>query len=80
MYTGKEGGSVSKGLGAQVVEDLTRHSTGLCHHVYLDNFFYHNITDAVAARQKNIQFCTNRKGFPISLKKPPPKIGNTILF
>ena len=47
IYTGKQNGTVEKGLGARVVKDLTMTLKGKHHHIYFDNYFtsYSLLTD-----------------------------------
>ena len=40
VYTGKQGNTVQKGLGANVVTTLTKPYVNTFRHVYFDNFFY----------------------------------------
>ena len=71
VYTGKQGDTVQKGLGAQVVKSLTQELKGKNFHVYFDNFFnsFDLLNDLVL---DNIYACgtarSNRKGFPDALK------------
>ena len=73
VYTGKTIGAVEKGLGARVVKDLTNNLKGKYHHTYFDNFFTGvDLLDELC--RDGIYACgtarKDRKGFPVSLKKP----------
>ena len=39
IYTGKKGDQVERGLGSQVVKELTNDFQGKWHNFYFDNFF-----------------------------------------
>lgn len=71
VYTGKQGNTVQKGLGANVVTTLTKPYVNTFRHVYFDNFF--TIVDLLLdLYQSGLYGCgtvrTNRKGFPQQLK------------
>ena len=71
VYTGKQGNSVEKGLGANVVKTLTKPYVNSFHHVYFDNFFMG--TDLLLDLERSHLYGyrmmrTNRKGFPPQLK------------
>ena len=71
VYTGKEGDSVEKGLGAKVVKTLTSPYVNSHRHVYFDNFFT-SIDLLLDLGKSNLYGCgtmrANRKGFPQELK------------
>ena len=71
VYTGKQGNSVEKGLGANVVKTLTKPYVNSFRHVYFDNFFT-GIDPLLDLERSNLYGCgtmrTNRKGFPPQLK------------
>lgn len=71
VYTGKQGNTEQKGLGANVVTTLTKPYVNTFRHVYFDNFF--TIVDLLLdLYQSGLYGCgtvrTNRKGFPQQLK------------
>ena len=71
VYTGKQGDSTEKGLGAKVVETLTEPYVNSCRHVYFDNFFT-GVDLLLDLQKSHLYGCgtvrTNRKGFPSELK------------
>ena len=71
VYTGKQNGTVEKGLGANVVKTLTKPYVNSHRHVYFDNFFT-GIDLLLDLEKSNLYGCgtmrTNRKGFPPQLK------------
>ena len=71
VYTGRQGNSVEKGLGTNVVTTLTKPYVNSFRHVYFDNFFT-SIDLLVELERSNLYGCgtmrTNRKGFPADLK------------
>ena len=71
VYTGRQGNSVEKGLGTNVVTTLTKPYVNSFRHVYFDNFF--TSTDLLLELERsNLYGCgtmrINRKGFPADLK------------
>ena len=71
VYTGKQGDSTEKGLGAKVVKTLTAPYVNSCRHVYFDNFFT-GVDLLLDLQRSHLYGCgtvrTNRKGFPSELK------------
>ena len=71
MYTGKQGDSTEKGLGAEVVKHLTAPYVNSYRHVYFDNFF--TGIDLLLELQRSCLYACgtvriNWKGFPSVLK------------
>ena len=71
VYTGKQGNTAEKGLGANVVTTLTKPYTNTFRHVYFDNFFT-GVGLLLDLHESGLYGCgtvrTNRKGFPQQLK------------
>ena len=70
VYTGKQGDSTEKGLGAKVVKHLTPPYVDSCQHVYFNKFF--TGVDLLYLERSQLYKCgtvrTNRKEFPSELK------------
>ena len=76
VYTGRKGDKVETGLGARVVRDLTSDFQQRWHHVFFDNFF--TSKSLLCELEKvGIYGCgtakSERKNFPVALKKPQLK-------
>ena len=71
VYTGKQGYTTEKGLGAKVVKHLTAPYINSCRHVYFDNFFT-GVDLLLDLQMSGLYGCgtvrINRKGFPSELK------------
>ena len=72
IHTGRKGNEVEKGLGANVVKELTNDFQGRWHNVFFDNFFTSRalLCDLEEVKIYGIGTArTNRRHFPEDLKK-----------